>query len=434
MSANDRKLALDIAFPWLVPIQIMIALAMDVGYLQHPDLGSAIGCGVILAIQGTATNGKVAVWRTLPVTHGQVGRARWWQMTGLPGIGIVMLMAVALALHRLMIAAGVGDPLRPDLAALLLCLLLQFFYAVFLTAFALITMIARLTRSPLAYAALIAVWAPWLLLLPNVVPGLSAGARMLILGSAGVLVGAILYRTAPNWPEPAIQPVQLDFGGGGRSGAATSMRAGQSGWPVLCGMALLRPALTVAALLAVWTGVVLALKLDRAFVLQLRLLIPFVVIVQISQFNATGLRLLRILPGSTLTLTAYLLLLPLALLTALTGGFSLILEPGLTGGAPQIDIVGLSAPLLVSALALPAALAVRQIALSLVLMLCVALVALIQFGWDYLPAPWADERLLAGLTALAIGIGFFWMHRLIGSGTCVYRLQPFVAPRWRGND
>ena len=31
-------------------------------------------------------------------------------------------------------------------------------------------------------------------------------------------------------------------------------------------------------------------------------------------------------------------------------------------------------------------------------------------------------------------LGFFWMHARISRGMRVYRFQPFVAPRWRGND
>jgi hypothetical protein len=31
-------------------------------------------------------------------------------------------------------------------------------------------------------------------------------------------------------------------------------------------------------------------------------------------------------------------------------------------------------------------------------------------------------------------MGFFWMYMQISRGTRVYRLQPFVAARWRGND
>jgi hypothetical protein len=62
------------------------------------------------------------------------------------------------------------------------------------------------------------------------------------------------------------------------------------------------------------------------------------------------------------------------------------------------------------------------------------LVPLIRFGWDYLPAPWQDEKLLLATTAAMILAGFFWMQARISRGMSVYRFQPFIAPRWRGKD
>jgi hypothetical protein len=177
-----------------------------------------------------------------------------------------------------------------------------------------------------------------------------------------------------------------------------------------------------------------ALDLRRMMPMQMQMFIPFIVISQITQFNGTGLRLLRALPGSAFALTAYLFLLPLVLLAAITAFYSLMLAPWLAGSVPQIDMPALAAVLLVSALALPAALAVSQTAMSLILVASMALVALIQYGWDYLPVPWNDARLLAGLMLLAIGIGLYWMHAQVSRGTQIYRYQPFMAPRWRGKD
>ena len=62
------------------------------------------------------------------------------------------------------------------------------------------------------------------------------------------------------------------------------------------------------------------------------------------------------------------------------------------------------------------------------------LMVLIPFGWQYVPPPWNDARLLAGLALLMIGMGFYWMHAQISRGSRVYRLQPFVPARWRGKD
>jgi hypothetical protein len=433
MTGRVRKLVLDFGFAWLLPFQILAALMTDLGYLQRPELGSAMVSGIMLSLQATTTNGKVALWRTLPVTDREIGRARWWQMTGLPGIGIMLVMAAALALHGLMPPGASRPVMQPDAMTLLRCLLLQFFYPVFLTLFGLVVTYARLTRSPLAIASMIAIWAPWLLLVPGVVPGLPVDTRLLVLGLAGLILAVILYMTAPGWPLPVTQPMQLDIGGSS-SRAVTSNRAGQGGWTSLCAAAVLRPVLTLTVILAMWVGLILALDPGRGMVLQFELIIPLIVILQITQFNATALRALRVLPGSTASLTAYLFLLPLILIALVICAVSLILEPWLTAATPRIDIVALAAVLFAGALALPAALAVRQMALALVLILPLALAPLIIFGWDYLPPPWHDERLLCGLTASAICGGFIWMYVQISRGTRVYRLQPFVAALWRGRD
>jgi len=433
MTGRMRKLALDFGFAWLVPLQLLAALMTDLGYLQRPELGNAMVTGVMLSLQATTTNGKVALWRTLPVTDREIGRARWWQMTGLPGLAIMLVMAAALALQELMPLGGSRRAMQPDAMALLRGLLLQFFYPVFLTLFGLAVNFARLTRSPFAIASTILVWVPWLLLLPGIVPGLPMETRMLMLGLAGLVLAVILYMTAPNWPQPVTQPMQLEIGGGSNR-AVTSDRAGQGGWMALCGLAMLRPVLMLTMILAVWITLVLALNPGRGTILQLQLIIPLIVILQMTQFNATALRALRILPGSTASLTAYLFLLPLILMAAAACGLSLILEPWLTAATPRIDVVVLAAILFAGALGLPAGLAVRQMAMALVLMLPLALAPLIIFGWDYVPPPWHDERLLSGLTASAICGGFIWMYVQISRGTRVYRLQPFVASHWRGRD
>jgi hypothetical protein len=433
VTGHVRKLALDVGFTWLLPFQILAALIMDLSYLRQPELGSAMVAGAMLSLQAATTNGKVALWRTLPVTDREIGRARWWQMTGLPGLGIMLVMAAALALHVLMPLDGSGHGMQPDAMTLLRCLLLQFYYPVFLTLFGLVVTFVRLTRSPFALASMILVWAPWLVLLPGVVPRLSMETRILALGLAGLILAVMLYMTAPTWPQPVTQPMQLDIGGG-TNRALASDRAGQGGWTALCGVAVLRPVLMLTMILAVWIALILALNPGHGMVLQLELIIPLIVILQITQFNATALRALRVLPGSTVSLTAYLFLLPLILMAVAVCGLSLILEPWLAAATPRIDVVALAAVLFAGALALPAALAVRQMAMALVLILPMALVPLIIFGWDYVPAPWHDERLLSGLTASVICAGFLWMYIQISRGTRVYRLQPFVAASWRGRD
>lgn len=433
MSNDVRKLALDFAFRWMVPLQILAALIADYVYLFDYQTSGLMAGGVILALQGSSTNNKVALWRTLPVTRRDVGHARWWQMTGLPGLGIVAIMATALAVHGLMIAMGWDRlPMRFGAMDLLCGLLLQFFYPVFLTLFALAILVARTSRSPFAYAGVVAVWTPWLLLLPQSIP-LPAQDRYLLLGLIGVGLAVILYATAARWPQPVTQPVQLDLGRD-RNRAGISAPAGHGGWGPLCGIALARVALVLIPVVILYVTAIVALNLRNIVPLQMQLFTSLIVITQISQFNGTALRALRVLPGSALALTGYLVLLPLAMLAATALGYSLLLAPWLTGSAPQVDIVALSAVLFAGALALPAALAVSQTAMSLIVLLSMMVTALIQFGWSYVPQPWNDLRLLAGLTAIAIGTGFLWMHAQISRGVRVYRLQPLIPAHWRGND
>ncbi|HEX4026477.1 MAG TPA: hypothetical protein VHX18_02575 [Rhizomicrobium sp.] len=435
MNGNIRKLALDFGFRWFWPLAILSALICDFGFLLRPQSSTAFS-GMLLALQGTFSAPRVPLWRTLPVTDKEIGRARWWQMIGIPGLAILAIMALAMALYSLVTAMGWSrHAMLPDAPTLLEGMLGQFFYPVLLAIFMLVSTFARSARSPLAVAAMVLVGIMYLASFssPHLLPYLSLQTHALWFGLASLLTAAILYVTAPKWPQPVIQPLQLDIGGN-NSRAVMSDRAGQGGWTALCGMALLRPALMLAMLLVLWISMTLALKLDRIFVLQLRSFIPLVVILQATQLNATALRMLRALPGSTLRLTAYLFLLPLALVAVAICSFFLALEPWLTGEAPRIDMVVLSAVLFASALALPAALAARQVVMSLIVMLPLALVPLIEFGWNYVPSPWRDERLLAGLAAVAICAGFFWMHARISRGMRVYRFQPYIAPRWRGND
>jgi hypothetical protein len=435
MNANIRKLALDFGQSWMWPLAILTALTCDFAFLLHPAFSAIFTGGMLLTLQGTFSAPKVALWRALPVTDREIGRARWWQMIGIPGVAILALMALAIALHVLAGSMGwIRHAALPDTTTLLQGVLGQFFYPVFMTIFTLATAFARTTRSPLAVVAMIAIWIPFLAVfpLPNVTP-LSLETRALWLGSGGLLIGAVLYVTAPYWPQPIVQPLQLTIGGNnGR--AAMSGRAGQSGWANLCGMALVPPVLALSAIMAFWFVVVLALNLHRMVAIQVYQFVPFVVILQMTRFNDAILRLLRSLPGSALQLTAYLFFLPLALLAAVISSVSLLLMPWLTGNAPQLDVVAIAAALLVSAPVLPAALGLRQMAMSFAVSLPMVLVPLIRFGWDYLPAPWQDEKLLLAATAAMILAGFFWMQARISRGMSVYRFQPFIAPRWRGND
>lgn len=433
MSANVRKLAFDVGLRWMVPFQILLALAVDYFFVLNGTSSGVMSGGVMLALQGTGTNNKVALWRTLPLTRKEIGRARWWQMTGLPGVGIIVVMAAAIVLHALMTALGWAQlPARLGAGSIMRALLLQFFYPVFLTVFSLAITFARGSRSLLAYTVAIAVWAPWLLLLPHIIP-LPAQTRLLLLSLTGVVTAIILYVTAPGWPEPVTQPVQLDLGArGGR--AVTPGRAGQGGWLALCGMALARAGLGLAAILAFYTVIALALNMRNLATIQVQQFIPFVVILLISQLNAMALRQLRALPGSALELSAYLFLLPLAVLAVASCGVSMVLLPWLTHVPSSFDLVTASVILLVSAPLLPAVLGARQVVMSLAVSLTLVLVPLLTAVWRSVPPPWGDEKLLAGLTAAAICAGFFWMHLRISHGVSVYRFQPFVAARWRGED
>lgn len=431
MTNNVRRLALDLGFAWLVPFQLLAALVFDYSYLLHPDLSLAFATGVMLSLQATMTYNKIPLWHILPVTRRDIGRARWWQMIGLPGIGIVTMMGAALLLHALLTAMGwTHSPLRAGMMTILRDLQLQFFYPVFLTLFALAMTLVRVTRSAWAWASVVASGLPWLLLMPHAIPGLTEETRILLLGLIAPAAAAILYVTAPGWPLPVTQPMQFDIAG---SRVAAPGRAGEHGWLVLCAMALLRALPLASLVLALYVGMIFLLRLDNMLILQTEFFTVAILLLQITVFNTTALRALRALPGSALALAAYLFLLPLALVVAWICFFSLVLVPWVIGDIAIIDMVSLSAALFASALALPAALAVRQ-AMSLIILSSVALMGLVQFGWVHVPGPWHDERLLAGLALLTVVLGFYWTHRQIRRGTRVYRLQPFAAARWRGSD
>jgi hypothetical protein len=434
MTGNIRRLALDFGYPWFWPLAIAMALVSDYDFLRSPGYAGAFSGGLMLALQGTFSAPKIRLWRTLPVTDADIGHARWWQMIGIPALAIIVTMMAAIALNRLV---GPERWSRHLQAATMLLggLMGQFFYPVLMTVFTLAMGFARAVRSPLAILAVILIGLIYVasIELPILLPPRSQVMHALGLGLVSLVSAAVLYVTAPRWPQPVTQPMQFDLGGGSAR-TSTAGHAGQDGWAALYGMAVLRPVPIVASITALWVGLTLALKLDGGFILQLRFVISLMVILQISLFNATALRVLRALPGSALALTAYLFLPTLALVAAVNGGFPLIVEPWLTGAAPRISIVALSAMLVATALVLPAMIAVRQSLMSLVLIAGMTVMALIQFGWDYVPPPWRDERLLVVLTALAIGAGFLWMKELISRGTHVYRLQPFAPARWRGAD
>jgi hypothetical protein len=432
MNANIRKLAFDFGFRWLVPVQLLAALLMDYSYLERPDPGIAVVGGVMLSLQAAmTTQSRVPLWRILPVSDREIGQARWWQMIGFSGAAIVLMIAAALAAHVLAAAAGWAQPtMRADGMALLNGMLLQFFYPVFLTIFSLAITFARIRRSPWAYAVTILIWAPWLLLLPHITL-LPEQSRIMALGLTGVFAAIILYITTPSWPQAVIAPVQLDLGG---NRVIASGRPGQGGWASLYGMALVNSLVVLIPVMAIFVAAILALNLGHIAVMQLQLWLPFIVITQITRFNTTALRVLRGLPGSAHTLTAYLFLLPLALLAMITAAYCLVLEPWLTGAATGMDSVPLAAVLLVSALVLPAAISLRQTAMNILLTFTMVLVALIQFGWSYVPSPWQDERLLAGLTLAVVTAGYVLMHGRISRGAAVYRPQRFLAARWRGKD
>jgi hypothetical protein len=434
MTANVRKLALDPGPAWVLPIQILAVLLFDYSYLSAPNSSIFLTGGVMLSLQTSFALPKVALWRTLPVTEREIGQARWWQMIGLPGLGVIIVMALALVLHAMTVALGwTPDVAAPGALALLTCLLGQFFYPVFMTLFMLAINQARITRSPLTIAGVIAVLIPVIAFLWQVTHGLPLQEATLGLGLIALPVAAVLYYTASHWPAPVTQAMQMDLSRG-EAAAPASGRSGQGGWLSLCLMALSRTGLMVAGVLTLQSLALVMLHISDSADFQLLQFVPFIVIWQTTLFNAQSLRLLRALPGSSLRLTAYLFLLPLALLALAVCAVSWLLLPLLTQTEPAMDMVALAIILMVAAVLLPAALSLRQTAMGLILSLSLIIVPVMRLSWHYVPAPWHDERLLAVLSIATMALGFFWMQARISRGMGVYRFQPFIAPRWRGND
>ena len=194
------------------------------------------------------------------------------------------------------------------------------------------------------------------------------------------MVAVILYVTAPHWPLPVVQPMQMELGRG-KTQAQSSEQSGQGGWLSLCLMALSRTGLMLAGVLVLQSLVILILHMGDAADFQLLQFLPFIVIWQMTLFNAQSLRLLRALPGSSLQLAAYLFLLPLALLAVTVTAVLWLLLPladpkraagGHGRAGDHLDV---------AALLLPAALSLRQTAMGVILSV---------------PDPGADTAALAG--------------------------------------
>ena len=395
MTGNVRKLALDPGPAWVLPFQIISVLAFDYLYLLRPDNGTFIAGGVMLSLQASFALPKVPLWRTLPVTAREIGLARWWQMIGLPGLAVIALMAMSLVLH--LIAAALGwtrHAAAPGVTALLLCMVGQFFYPVSWP-FSCWPSIrqgspALRLRSPVWLRSGFRFW-------PSSGRrfGLSLQEGIVGLGLAALPAAAILYLTAPRWPLPVVQPFQIDFGRGKVRSPAPG-QSGQGGWVSLCLTALGRTGLMLGAVLALQSLVILILHMTEDVGFQLLQFVPFVVIWQMTLFNAQSLRLLRALPGSSLRLAAYLFFLPLAVLATAVCTISWILLPLLTQTEPEMDVVAPAIILLVGALVLPAALSLRQTAMGVVLSLTLVLVPVMRLTWNDLPPPWQDQRLLIG--------------------------------------
>jgi len=433
MTANVRKLALDFGYRWLIPFLVLIALTSDYFFLVDDQVGIGMSGGLMFALLGNSARDRIALWRVLPVTGREIGQARWWQTVGLPGVGMIAMMGAALALYTLLGAPGwVHLPHLPGIGDILRALLVQFFYVVFFAVFSLAVIFARNRQSPFAYLIAVLVWAPWLLLLAPAVPR-PLQDRFLILGLIGVAAAAVLYVTASRWPQPQVQTIPPDLDHS-RDRAGRSAPSGQGGWMLLCRLALTRALVVLIPIVALYVVAILALNPGRYVPVQVQLFIPLIVITQITQFNSLALRVLRALPGSAHRLTAYLFLLPLALLAALAAADSIFLEPWLSGSTQQADIPSLAAVVFASALTLPAALAVNQAATTLIILPYLALMAFIPNGWSHVPPPWQDERLLVVLTFLSVGAGYFWMHARITRGARVYHYQPVAPARWRGEE
>jgi hypothetical protein len=238
---------------------------------------------------------------------------------------------------------------------------------------------------------------------------------------AGLTIAALLYLYAGRWPAPMIGG--LWAASARQAVTAVPQAPGTRGWPALA-VSLL------PVLLLTWMGVILVPAGIRLMVPNIDLtffgLIVVLLAAQICVTQlASAMRILRALPLTGARLTLYLIL----ILTAVAAVSLLAFQLGGVAAGEPWNPVSLIPLLCLPLLYFPSTLrfgfrfAQFGYAASLIVMLPLQFLDSV--------APLSVILLVAG-TLSAAGIVWSWWEITRGQGA--YRLQPMVAPRWRGID
>jgi hypothetical protein len=412
MTASVRRLVLDIP-PLMAAyllFQSLLGLFLDYTWVSHPFGGHMLTPGLLLAINGSMIAPRIPVWRTLPVSSGDIDRARWWHSVGMPGVLLALFFGASVVI------AGAVDGVHASWRDIGLSWGGQLTICVVM---ALMWMALPLARRKWGRWSMLAALPLFLGLIRITTIGhgdLPFSLKLAI--PAAILAAAALYLTAGRWPLPQTAASWV-----APSGDGVDRPSRLSGWPVLM-MANLPVWLWMWALMAF---VCLALKyFAPAFDLKVFGLILGMMSAQVAVTQlVAGMRAFRALPLSGVRLSA-MLILPLVMVQVISLLlFRLVLE---AAGGGALPASALAAPLVVPLLYFPAYLRfgmrVAQIGYALVIVVIAPLQLL---AGDAATAPVA----IAALGALA-GLAMIWTWHEIARGGRAYRVQPLMPARWRG--
>lgn len=420
MPGNVRRLVLDIN----PLIQLYLLIFVGSGLLSDYDWCSyyspyqrpSLMPGVLFGIAASVMLPKMAVWRLLPVSRIEVDRARWWLGIGGPAVALGLMMAVALAWSRAM-----GHP-APNSGAILLLMAAQIGIGaiLILIQWILLPLSARVTGR---WNRLLLI--PYLLLVFRLMllPRDMEAVQQFTWGiaAAGLAVAALLYSCAGRWPAPMIGGL---WAASARQMVTAAPQApGTRGWPALAVSLLPILPLTWMGVILVPAGIKLMVpNIDLTFFsLIVVLLAAQICVTQL----ASAMRILRALPltGARLTLNLVLILTAVAAVSLLVFHLGGVVAGEAWNPASLIPLLCLPLLYFPSTLRFGFRFAQFGYAASLIVILPLQVLHAV--------APFPAILLTTGALSAA-GIAWSWWE--ITRGQSAYRLQPMVAPRWRGNN
>ena len=421
MAGNVRRLALDInPLIWLYLLFLAGAgLLMDYDWCAFsPHLRPSLMPGFLFGIAASIMLQKMPVWRLLPVSKIEMDRARWWLGIGGPDLAVGAVMMMAWALSR---AAGHPGP-APASVALVLAAQIGVNVALIFTQWFIFPL-----GAPLAGRWSMLLLIPFMLVTFRVIllPRDHQALQQLMQGFAygGVAAAALLYLCAGRWPAPMVGGLWA-AGTKGQKMAAAPQAPGLRGWPALLAGAL-------PMLLMIWAGILIVPAGIQLMIPDFDMTIFSLIVVLLAAQTsvtqlASAMRVLRALPlgGMRLTLCLALILMAVTLVSLLV-----FLVGGNVAGHHPWNLTALVPLLCLPLLYFPSTLrfgfrfAQFGYAASVIVMLPL----------EVLPSL-APFSLVALVTAALSAAGVAWSWWEITRGTSAYRIQPMLAPRWRGRD